>query len=388
MGDNSHYDLEQDCLATLQDIVCGILSVDQVDIESSFLELGGDSLTAIEVGTSGNVAGIAISVSDVMRGATLRKLAELATAKRTTVPESTLSKPWSLIPSNERDDISDLVKEQCWLGRDETIEDVYPTTALQQGLIMLAAKQPGSYTNKSIMPLTARVNVDRFRIAWEQTLHACELLRTRIILRGSQTLQVVVQGSPKWQEAHSEAACLRQMSESRMEYGTPLCNYWLIDDGAETKFGIAIHHVIFDGWSVRLVAQLLAQCYDDQAVSRAPVMPYSRFIKYTMDLDKAVAAEFWRRQLHGASPPSFPPSPVGMEPVNACRSHRRNMPFQLRHGLSSTFTRASILRAAWALVLIHEADTDKTVFGATTTGRQAPVEGVQAMAGQQSALCR
>ncbi|KAF2463979.1 acetyl-CoA synthetase-like protein, partial [Lindgomyces ingoldianus] len=376
-------------LGTLQEIVCNTLAlpVEEVTVASSFLQLGGDSLTAIEVVARCYSLGMIVSVADLMRCTTLMEVASLALVNDESLgggsPEA-----WSLIPEAEWSNIASQVRKQCELTPEEMIQDVYPTTALQEGLMMLSVKQPGSYVSTSMMRLAEGVDADRFKDAWEQTLKVCESLRTRIVLCGSQTLQAVIQAEAKWQYASTVPAYMRQVRDLRMAYGSPLCQYWLLDDGEQKIFGLAIHHAIFDGWSLRLMFQVVAQLYKGGEVFQTPFVPFSGLIKHITSLDKAEASEYWRKQLSGTSRPTFPAAQRTTPPANgpASRSMMRRIPFQFRPNASVAVTRASILRAAWAIVLAwHSNSTEETVFGATVTGRQAAVAGVERMVGP--AIC-
>ena len=62
------------------------------------------------------------------------------------------------------------VHTECGLTDDQEIEDAYPCSALQEGLMALAVKQPGSYIAKFAYRLPAYVDITRFRAAWERTL--------------------------------------------------------------------------------------------------------------------------------------------------------------------------------------------------------------------------
>jgi amino acid adenylation domain-containing protein len=374
---------------TLREIVCNTLSLplEEVSVGSSFLQLGGDSLTAIEVVARCYSVGLTVRVADVMRCSTLIEVASLASVNAESLGGGSPD-AWSLIDEEEWSNIANHVRKQCELGPEEMIQDVYPTTALQEGLMILAVKQPGSYVSTSMMRLAADVDVDRFKAAWEQTLRVCELLRTRIVLCGSQTLQAVIQAEASWQCASTVAAYKRQVRDLRMDYGSPLCQYWMLDDGEHKIFGLVLHHAIFDGWSLRLIFQVLAQLYRGQEVLQTQLVPFAGLIKNITGLDKAKASEYWRNQLSGASPPAFPLAHRTTPPANGpdSRSMMRRISFQFRPNPSVAVTRASILRAAWAIVLAWQSNrTDETVFGATVTGRQAPVPGVERMVGP--AIC-
>lgn len=392
MTQTQEKEVKEELLVKLREIVSKTLDlpVEDVDIASSFLQLGGDSLTAIELVARNSVAGMTVGVADVMTSNSLLELASLVEVDDEG-EEDHSPEPWSLIPKEQQADIANEVRKQCGLMPDDTIQDVYPGTALQEGLMLLGVSQPGSYMSTSTLKLAAGVDVARFKAAWEQTLDICEALRTRIILQGTQTLQAVIQTGARWEDDCTVESWKHQVRDLRMTYGSQLCRYWMLDDGEENVFGVAIHHAIFDGWSLRLILRVLTQMYTGQDAMPTPLAPYGGLIKYITQLNEAKASEYWRTQLSGASRPSFlAPQHVAASSSSSnghgSRSHIRKIPFQLNSSVPITVTRASILRAAWAIVLVrHSIDTDETVFGATVTGRQAAVTAVERMAGP--AIC-
>ncbi|PVH90242.1 condensation-domain-containing protein, partial [Periconia macrospinosa] len=374
-------------LGILQQVICNTLSlsVDEV-AAASFLQLGGDSLTAIEVSARCYSSGLTVSVIDIMRCSTLEEVASLASVNDEGLGDGS-SSPWSLVAEEELPSIMSQVQEQCHLGPEEEIQDVYPTTALQEGLMMLAVKQPGSYLTTSTIKLAAGVDVGRFQAAWEQTLDVCELLRTRIVHCGSQTLQAVIRTKAKWQYATTLATYAQQVRDLRMTYGSPLCQYWLLDQGTQKVFGIAIHHAIYDAWSLRLILQTVAKLYNGQEVLPMQLVPYTGLIQYITRLDRAKSGEYWRKQLNGASPSSIAFMEGTPSPADGAGSESlmHKIGFQIDSTVPVTITGASVLRAAWAIVVSQYSSSEEAVFGATVTGRQAPIVGVERMAGP--AIC-
>jgi acyl carrier protein len=64
---------------SIQEIVCKTLSLtlEEVTAASSFLQLGGDSLTAIEVVARCRSVGLIVRIADLMKCRTLKKVASL-----------------------------------------------------------------------------------------------------------------------------------------------------------------------------------------------------------------------------------------------------------------------------------------------------------------------
>lgn len=350
------------------------IPVELVGRHDSFLQLGGDSLAAIRLVTKARNQGIELSVGSIFNDPRLLQVTE--SAGFDLYAEEGAPAPWALVPENRRVLIEQSVREQCNLSSADIIEDAYPATALQEGLIALASKHPGSYMAGFAFELAAEVDVERFKDAWEKTVQKCHVLRTRIVLCSEQTIQAVVQHEIGWSEEDEPPP--------KMAYGTPLCTYSLTDRGGKKNFGLIMHHAVFDGWSFGIIMRTLSQLYERQIDSLPLLAPYASFVKYSLALDQTLAAEYWRRQLAGASRPGFPRSPPSTPaaadylPISDVLTH--HVPFGIK-GRRLVVTKATVLRAAWAIVMARYNDTDDIIFGAAVAGRQAAVARIEDIVG-------
>jgi len=91
----------------------------------------------------------------------------------------------SLVASNAQDKQSDEVAPFSLIGNSSTaqqirmhaaaecgvtedvIEDIYPCTALQEGLMAISIKTPGAYIVRGAIEVPEGVDVNRFKKAWE-----------------------------------------------------------------------------------------------------------------------------------------------------------------------------------------------------------------------------
>lgn len=353
------------------------LPADKIGRSDSFLQLGGDSIVAIRLVAAAREQNITLTVSSIFRDPRLKLIARAAIISHGEDAEEADAEPWSLLQPNQREDIAMMVRQQCSLSVNDVIEDVYPATPLQEGLMALATKNPGSYTARFVFELNQSVDVDRFTVAWNYTLRTCNILRTRLVLCGDQTVQAVLQEGLE-----------TQLGNDNMGYGRPLSQHSIIRRGDKTLFTLVMHHAIFDAWSIGLVFGLLTQAYHDPQ-SVLPLTPYSNFVRYTLGLDLTHAADYWGKQLAGAARTAFPPRPTptegetsaSAEPAHST-SHmlRRRIPLVVNGQLP--VTTATVLRAAWAIILAHYNDNaDNVVFGAAVSGRQAPLAGIETIVG-------
>ena len=353
------------------------MEADDIGLDDSFLQIGGDSISAIQVVGKCRQDGIHLSVKDIFDDPRLfmvaRKAAEL---QNDHVADAT---PFSLLGTDWPDEcLTNEIQAQCGLSGITEVEDIFPCAALQEGLMALTQTQPGSYIAKSVYQLAPYVEIQRFKAAWEETLMLCANLRTRIIQVDGKSLQVVLKGRAAWDEPLStdHAAHIRESSASlHVGYGTRLCYYSLIMSEEQAYFVLMIHHAVFDGWSLALIMGTLNAVYHDNEVPK--LSSYAKFARYTLQNGVERSREYWKQQLQGAQKADFPSSSGKASSRTKTLSRKITFPAHSALGV----TKASVLRAAWAIVLGRYCDTDDVCFGETMSGRQANLSGIESMPG-------
>ena len=353
------------------------LAPESIGRDDSFLQIGGDSIRAIQLTARARDSDIKITVKDIFKDPRLLAVAKHATwsEKETATPDHVW--PFSLIDQSLKDSILQDIWTQCSLTPGQNIDDVYPLTTLQEGLIALSVKQTGSYINKYLFRIPQHVDKELYRESWNKTVEACGNLRTRISFSGDRPYQALVSNDAVWEdtEGHNLSSLLKSMGDIEMTFGSRLCRYAMVrDDDGETYFVWQIHHAVNDGWALRLVIQTLYSFYWDVEVPK--LYPYADFIKYTMGTNLDEAADFWRRELEGAKQATFPPS---SQKQGTFKSMAQRLEFGKAE--STSITKATVLRAAWAVVLARYCDTNDVTFGSVVSGRNASVEGLQYMPG-------
>jgi amino acid adenylation domain-containing protein len=369
----------------MQKIWANILNIPEESIgrDDSFLRIGGDSISAIRLVSMARELGIIVTVKMIFDDARLSVVANAAVT--VDVEEMTETKPFSLlVPGIDVDKVTSHLVQECGLNSGHSIQDAYPCTQLQEGLIALSVKQPGSYIANYVFRLPKHVEIARFKSAWERTVNICSNLRTRIVLLEGSSIQVLVKDDITWEPTRSQDihSFMRAAGDRNMSYGSRLCRYALVENqNGEYYFVWTIHHAIFDGWTTRIVLQTLHQAYHNSAIPA--LQPYSEFVKYGMNLDLEAASQYWRMQLNGAKRATFPPANT----YNSSSTRSRDSTRQLKHSITipqptgTSITTATILRAAWSIVLARYCDTDDVCFGTSISGRHAPVFGIERTAG-------
>jgi len=177
-------------LQRLWETILSISKQGSIGLEDHFFRLGGDSVSAMRLVGASRTEGILLSVMDIFRNPRLCDMASVCAI----VEEERSSElvPFSLLKDGDSiDDIVHELVEQCHVQREE-IQDTYPCSLLQQGLITLSMKQEGAYVAQNIFLLPNDLDLDRFKRAWQETLEEVDILRTRIVhMNSSSFLQVV-----------------------------------------------------------------------------------------------------------------------------------------------------------------------------------------------------
>lgn len=110
-----------------------------------------------------------------------------------------------------------------------------------------------------------------------------------------------------------------------------------------------------------------------------PEVPFNRFVGYTIDSDRDASDKYWREYLDGAVRPSFPPVPQG-HPIKADAIFKSELNLTKRSCFSE-FTLSTIIRAAWAILVQSYSGSSDVVFGATLSGRDTVLEGIENISG-------
>ncbi|GJC86344.1 nonribosomal peptide synthetase dtxS1 [Colletotrichum liriopes] len=354
------------------------LEPDSISVNDSFFRLGGDSISAMKLVTAARSVSILITVADIFQTPVL---ANLCRCGSTGSQEIETVPPFSLIPAYDKLMHQEAAR-QCGVPPHE-LEDLYPCTPLQQGLISLSVKEEGSYIIREVFRLRS-VRTSRFQKAWEYVASIHPILRTRLVhLDTYGTLQAVMSTKQaiEWRTASSLQEYLAQDKKEAIGLGTPLSRYGLVLPASpedDVLFVWTAHHAMYDGWSMPIIKNAIATAYMDFMVPETPA--FNTFIKYIRNANSAAAEDFWQSYFDGAGTSPFPAVPHGsVQDYRADRSETVVIPWKSkpREGVTDSI----ILRTAYALVVGAYTGSCDVVFGTTLSGRNVPVPGIEMMTG-------
>ncbi|KAK4246306.1 non-ribosomal peptide synthetase [Corynascus novoguineensis] len=351
----------------------------QIGMDDNFVTLGGDSITAIKIVSQARAQGVTISVASIFQHGSIANLC----GSMSTSTKLTQASAGSRAPRLQHPQLADIAL-QCSVAEDD-IEDIFPTTALQDGMMMLTEKNPTAYIAHHIMELPSWVDVAIFRRAWQTVTDENPILRTRIVPAG---LQAVLRPAPvQWLTSRSNdlSAYIRELRQNKIGFGTALTQHAILSN--PTRFVFTAHHSVYDGWSMGLLSDAITQACKKLAgmpttpqKDQGPKINFHTFVNFIGAIDKNQASDFWRQQLDGCDPAAFPPSlPSSYQPLaNALLEKKIPFPRAQR----STFTPSTLIRAAWAILIsAYSGSHNDVVFGESVTGRSAPLDGVLSLIG-------
>ncbi|KAI9370294.1 Nonribosomal peptide synthetase 13 [Aspergillus egyptiacus] len=358
-----------------------------IGMDDTFLRLGGDSLQAIRLVAAARRAGLVLRTDNVLSPqSTLAEQSQRAAAIPTSdgdlAEDGDGPAPFALLPVEQRREILDVAQKQCRVPL-RRIEDIYPCTALQEGMFIASLKHPGMYTGQITFGVPEKMDVPRLRAAWLSVVTANPALRTRIIqTHGGQLMQAVIVGDFVWEEAPQETPLCRSCEASDITkmgaVGVPLVRFR--HRPRHRQLIMTIHHSIWDGWSLRVLHEQLKRAYIGRDPLTGCTASYRSFIQYTQTLQGV--DEFWASELAELNAPIFPALPSGHYRPSAKASHRHVV-----RDLASTgterkeHTTATYIQLAWSLLIAHYTDSDETVYGVTVSGRSACVRGIESIVG-------
>ncbi|KAH8647773.1 hypothetical protein BX600DRAFT_530728 [Xylariales sp. PMI_506] len=352
----------------LQEHWAEVIGIDAgiIDAHDSFLRLGGDSISAMRLVALLRHRGFLLTVADTFEAPYLEDMALRVRPDLNSV-ETEVS-PFSMIGQDlSASEARSYAAQICSVLESEVV-DIYPCTALQQGLLALGVKKHGQYVSRSVLDLQPEIDSDRLTKAWLATVEKLPLLRTRIIdLLGQGFVQVVLNSLPMRYGSDLDTYVLKDQQE-KMEPGTELCRAAIIN----RSFILTIHHCTYDGNTLKMILDELESQYLGGA--GMTVTPFKNFVQHLSNIVQPEAAEFWKRQISNSEARQFPSLPSASYNPKANESFEHLIPL---HWPRNGMTPSTIIRSAWALLMSQYTSSNDVVFAVTVSGRQANMRGIE-----------
>ncbi|HVF90030.1 MAG TPA: condensation domain-containing protein, partial [Blastocatellia bacterium] len=293
----------------------------------------------------------------------------------------------------------------------KNVEDVYPLTPVQQGMLFHTMYDPasGMYVENLSWTLKGNLNVPAFEGAWQQVIDRHPILRSAFFGEGlDEPLQVVRlqvkvplekldwSGLPESEKERRLSDLIKEERRRGFELArAPLMRLTLVswDEGVH-RIIWSHHHMLLDGWSVALILKEIFVLYESLTSGWTSeldaIRPYSDYIAWMQQQDRSEAERYWRKELDGFSAPT--PMPADRLPGNLEDGPQDFIEQELRLPEAATsalksmarqqqLTLNTVAQGAWALLLSRYGREEDVVFGSIVSGRPADLPGVESMVG-------
>lgn len=284
------------------------------------------------------------------------------------------------------------------------IADIYPLAPMQEGILFHSVSSPGGglYMPQTALRITGHVDVDTLKAAWQGAIDRHPILRSGFFWEErDEPFQIAFRSLPvtfkrlDWTglDGASERERLQALfSANRAEpfdlRRPPLIRVQWIRTGQDQSIMVVFyHHIILDGWSIRQLLDEVLALYR-RAIGKAepalpPSRPYGDYIGWLKKRERAVSLRFWQDRLQGfAGTTRLLAGEATGQFERQCREvlkplHDAMLAYGAAHGL----TLNTLLQGALSLLIARQTGSRDLIFGTTTAGRPATLEGATTMIG-------
>ncbi len=286
----------------------------------------------------------------------------------------------------------------------ERIEDLYPLSPLQTGILFHSVFQTDSraYVNQLRVNI-AQLSVARFRTAWQAVVDRHSILRTGFLPEGRVPLQWVAKTATlpfaeyDWrrQDFTSQSdreQALDALAQSELMTGfrldqPPLIKIALVHcSGQPSHLILTLHHLLLDGWSTSQLLGEVLRIYSGEEPA-LPVSRYRDFIDWLSGRDANAAEHYWKTLLQSVTEPTRLVSSSGkMHADSGFEEYTHVLDSGLvsaasQFAMQQRITLNTLMQAVWALVLKQRTGQSQVTFGVTVAGRPAELPGADRILG-------
>ncbi|HZI20326.1 MAG TPA: amino acid adenylation domain-containing protein, partial [Pyrinomonadaceae bacterium] len=379
-----------------------VLGLERVGVHDNFFDLGGDSIRSIQIRSQALRRGYEFSVQELFRHQTIAELAREMKPNGAWPRRSARTEPFSLISEEER------------LRLPSDVEDAYPLTQLQNGMIFHSSLETRTPLYHEVVSFHLRAPLDAGALgeALRRMASRHPVLRTSFDLDNfAEPLQLVHRDVtiplaltdlghlPHEEQERALAAWMEdeQRNTFAPSQRPPLMRCTVFRRGAEEfQFTISFHHAIFDGWSMSTMLTELFSIYFsllDPGRAYAELPPPTSTLRDFVALEREAlrseeARRFWTEKLAGGVQTSLPESKESSPPESngrhAAGEGKRTLSVQFGPELVEelrTLARCaaaplkSVLLAAHLRALGLLCGQTEVVTGLVTNGRPEEADG-------------
>ena len=292
------------------------------------------------------------------------------------------------------------------------IEDVYPLTPMQEGLLLHTLLEPGTgiYYMQDRYRINSALDPERFAQAWQAVVARHEALRASFSWNAGEAMLQIIHKPGKtpvdyqdWRglDEIAQEARLQALHKQEREAGfellreAPFHLRLVRVDEARYWFMMSNHHILIDAWCRSLLMNDFFEIYQALGEGRQAQLPvpprYRDYIGWLQRQDLDEARQWWQANLAGFERATAIPSdrPLrhdhagdGMVVGDCYTRLEVSEGVRLRElAQAHQLTVNTFAQAAWALTLARYSGDRDVVFGVTVAGRPVSLPQMQRTVG-------
>jgi hypothetical protein len=293
----------------------------------------------------------------------------------------------------------------------KNVEDFYPLSPMQQGILFhtLSAPTSGVYFIQFSCIIYGELNTSVFQNAWEQVVERHQLLRTSFLWEGiKEPVQVVHQQinlpwqQQDWrmlstveQQERFEALLKKDQQQGFELSQAPMMRLTLIQLAENSyQFLWSGHHLMMDGWSSTVLLEEVFAFYQalqqGEALDLEKPRSYRDYVAWQQQQDFSQSELFWQKWLKSFTVVTS--LGTTQKPNNSLKQSHNYEQQLLDLSTATTtalqafarqqqFTLNTLVQATWALLLSLYSGEDDVVFGVVVAGRLTMLSGVASIVG-------
>ncbi len=395
---------------TLRSLWSSLLDIPERKIhdDSSFMELGGDSILAMELASNAQNAGLQLTVADIFNKPIFSEMAHLiavstrkrlhkAAMRRTASNQAAISEQRNLErralftglgAADVETFIQDYICPKIGVFRGG-IADVLPVTDFQALSVTGAMLKSRWMLNYFFFDGQGYLDLTRLKKSVFKLVQSFDILRTVFVYCGDRFWQVVLRKlRPQFQVYDTDEdldAFTRNLRESSMDayprLGEAYVQFSVIKKTGTNnhRLMLRLSHAQYDGICLPKIIEALKASYEGKEVVPSP--SFSNYVLQATGPANRKSYDYWKGLLQGSSMTSIhqrgqPRYNVTNEPPPVVKKT-----IKLPALKSKNVTPATIFKAAWALTMAQLTGKSDIVFGNLISGRNAAVYGVEDIVG-------
>ncbi|GGE47148.1 amino acid adenylation domain-containing protein [Pedobacter psychrotolerans] len=292
----------------------------------------------------------------------------------------------------------------------ENISDIYALSSMQEGILFhtLLEQQSSAYFQQSAFLIKGNLNIAALEKALQQLVERHDVLRTVFKF---EKLELPIQIVLKKCEAVFTYHDIRDINA---EEKTAFMTSFKTSERArhfnlstETMMRVAViqldhttfnlvwsyHHIILDGWSLRILMSEFMQLYilinEHKIISLPTATPFKEYIKWLGKQNKEEALAYWQRYLIGYDEATVLPCrrSLTQQASGYCRAQvkavlEEDITTALRSLAAQYHTTLYVLlQSVWGILLSKLTANQEVIFGSVVAGRPAELRNAEQMVG-------